>query len=395
MPLPLEGVRVLDLTRILAGPYATMKLADMGAEVPKVEIPVTGDDTRKWGPPFANGEATYFIAVNRNKRSLTLNLKSPRAKEVLERLIKQSDVLLENFRPGTLADLGFPWEQIRALNPRIVYCAISGYGQEGKYRDKASYDVIVQGECGVMELTGQTDGPPTKVGLSIADQIAGMLATEGVLLALFRREKTGQGDRVDISLLDGMLSMMTYQAQMWLSAGQRPKRMGNRHPSIVPYETFQAKDVFMNVGVANEALWRRFCEAIGRADLAADERFDSNEGRVRNREALIPTIQAILRGKEASHWLAAFEAAGIPCGLIRDLEAVCEAAEADSREMIVEADHPAGNIRMVGNPVKLESARGKMKYVGPPRLGQHTNAILRELGFSEDEIDALRTERAV
>lgn len=391
---PLEGLKVLDLTRILAGPYATQKLGDMGATVWKVERPGGGDDTRAWGPPFHEGISTYFMAVNRSKRSLTLDLK--RGDAVLERLVRACDVVIENFRAGTLEGLGWTWERIRAVNPRAVFCSISGYGQVGKHRDRPSFDVIAQGEWGAQDVTGDPDGPPMKFGLSIADLTAGMHAVEGILLALLRRERTGQGDRVDVALSDGLLALLTYQGQMSLTGGVSPRRLGNAHPSIVPYQAFRASDAWINVGVGNEELWRRFCRAIERPDLLEDARFRTNRDRVVHRELLVADLALVLAGRDAAAWLATFAAAEVPAGPIRDVPTALHDARHDARGMITTVQHPeAGPLDMVGNPVKLGSLGMTPGYAPPPRLGEHTAAVLAEVGYSEQEIEALRAEGVV
>ncbi len=388
---PLSGIKVLDLTRILAGPYATQKLGDMGATIWKVERPGQGDDTRAWGPPFHEGISTYFMAVNRSKRSLTLDLKKGDA--VLERLVRACDVVIENFRPGTLEDLGWPWERLRAVNPRAIYCSISGYGQVGKHRDRPSFDVIAQGEWGAQDVTGDPDGPPMKFGLSIADLTAGMHAVEGILLALLRRERTGQGDRVDVALSDGLLALLTYQGQMTLTGGVRPRRLGNAHPSIVPYQAFRARDAWINVGVGNEQIWQRFCRAVERLDLLEDPRFRTNRDRVVHRDVLVADLSRVLAARDAAEWLATFAAAEVPAGPIRDVPTALDDARADARGMVTTVQHPdAGPLDMVGNPVKLDSLGMDPGYAPPPRLGEHTAAILAEVGYTPAEIDALRAQ---
>ncbi len=393
---PLEGVKVLDLTRILAGPYATMKLGDMGADIIKVEKPGEGDDTRSWGPPFFQGLSTYFLSVNRSKRSITIDLKHPKGQEVIEKLVRSCDVVIENFRPGTLEKQGLGWEKIRALNPRAIYCSISGYGHVGERRERASYDVIVQGETGVQDLTGFPDGPPTKLGISIADITAGQHAVEGILLALIGRQKTGKGDRVDIALADGILALLTYQAQMFLSGGKKPGRLGNAHPSIVPYQAFQAQDGFVNVGVGSESLWMKFVEAIERPELAKDARYKANKDRVANRSTLVPDIEGTLRKKPVAHWLEKLEAAGIPVGAINTVPTALDIARTEGRGMIASVKHPdAGPLDMVGNAVKLESMGFAPDYTPPPRVGEHTDAVLAELGYSKDAIGTLRSAGAL
>lgn len=391
---PLAGVVVLDLTRILAGPYATQKLGDMGATVWKVERPDGGDDTRAWGPPFHHGISTYFMAVNRSKRSITLDLKKGDA--VLERLVKGCDVIVENFRPGTLEKLGWTWERIRALNPRAIFCSISGYGQEGRSRDRPSYDVIAQGESGAQEVTGDPDGPPMKFGLSIADLTAGQHAVEGILLALHRRERTGQGDRVDVALIDGMLALLTYQAQMSLTGGKRPRRLGNAHPSIVPYQAFRARDAWVNVGVGNEELWRKFCKAIARPELLQDARYTTNKDRVEHREPLIADLTRTFAAKDAADWLALLDAAGVPAGRIRDVPQALDDARAEGRGMVTTVTHPdAGPLPMVGNAVKLGSLGLAPTYGPPPRLGEHTAEVLASVGLAPHEVEALRRDGVV
>jgi homotetrameric cytidine deaminase len=391
---PLAGVVVLDLTRILAGPYATQKLGDMGATIWKVERPEGGDDTRAWGPPFHHGISTYFMAVNRSKRSITLDLKKGDA--VLERLVKGCDVIVENFRPGTLEKLGWTWERIRTLNPRAIFCSISGYGQEGRSRDRPSYDVIAQGESGAQEVTGDPEGPPMKFGLSIADLTAGQHAVEGILLALHRRERTGTGDRVDVALIDGMLALLTYQAQMSLTGGKRPRRLGNAHPSIVPYQAFRARDAWVNVGVGNEGLWREFCGAIGRNDLLADARYTTNKDRVEHREPLIADLTKVFAGKDAADWLAALDAAGVPAGRIRDVPQALDDARAEGRGMVTTVSHPeAGDLPMVGNAVKLGSLGLDPSYGPPPRLGEHTADVLASVGYAPDEVARLKRDGVV
>ncbi|MBX3468817.1 MAG: CoA transferase [Planctomycetes bacterium] len=386
---PLAGVKVLDLTRILAGPYATQKLGDMGATVWKVERPGAGDDTRAWGPPFHEGISTYFMAVNRSKRSITLDLKKGDA--VLERLVRACDVVIENFRAGTLEGLGWTWERIREVNPRAIFCSISGYGQVGRHRDRPSFDVIAQGEWGAQDVTGDPDGPPMKFGLSIADLTAGQHAVEGILLALLRRERTGEGDRVDVALSDGLLALLTYQAQMSLTGGVAPRRLGNAHPSIVPYQAFRARDGWVNVGVGNEGLWRRFCLALERPDLLEDPRFRTNRDRVVHRDALVADLARVFAARDAAEWLRLLEAAEVPAGPIRDVPAALEDARTDVRGMVTTVQHPeAGPLAMIGNAVKLGSLGLDPAYAPPPRLGEHTAEVLAEVGFSPDEVEALR-----
>ncbi len=375
---PLDGVRVLDLTRVLAGPFCSMALGDMGAEVIKIEEPGKGDDTRTW-PPYAGGEATYFLSVNRNKKSLTLNMKAPEGRAILERLVARADVLLENFRPGTMERLGVGYASLRALNPRLVYCAISGFGESGPEAGRAGYDLIVQGESGLMDITGFAGGPPVKVGTSIADLVAGMSAAQGVTLALLARARTGKGQKVEISMLDVMASLLTYQAGLYWNAGARPGRRGNQHPSIVPYEVFQAADAYVTLGVANNSLWERMCAAIGRPELAKDPRFATEADRVANRDALVPLLNEILGARPAAHWLDRLEAAGVPAGRIKTVAEVCESEHLRARGMLVRLEHPkAGPYTVMGVPVKLWETPGAA--VAPaPLLGQHTDEILTRL----------------
>jgi len=355
-----------------------MSLGDMGAEIIKVEEPGKGDDTRGW-PPFAGGESTYFMSVNRNKKSLTLNMKAPEGQSILRQLIAKADVVIENFRPGTMERLGFGYEALRKLNPRLIYCSISGFGESGPESSRPGYDLIVQGESGVMDLTGFPDGPPVKVGNSIGDLVAGMSAAQGVTLALLSRGKTGKGQRVEIGMLDVMASLLTYQAGLYWNAGGKPARRGNQHPSIVPYEVFQAQDAYMTLGVANNSLWERMCGAIGRDDLAKDARFDSEAKRVTNRDALIPALNAEFGKRPAAEWLARLDKAGVPAGRIKSVAEVCESEHLRARGMFVKLNHAkAGAVTAMGVPIRLWETPGGAQAAAP-LLGQHTDEILSGL----------------
>jgi crotonobetainyl-CoA:carnitine CoA-transferase CaiB-like acyl-CoA transferase len=392
---PLAGIRVLDLTRVLAGPFCTMMLGDMGADVIKLEEPGKGDDTRSW-PPFLGGEATYFMAVNRNKRSLTLNLKAPAGQTIFRTLVASSDVVVENFRPGTMDKLGFGYKALTRLNPRLVYCSISGFGESGPDAQRAGYDLIVQGESGIMDITGFPDTPPAKVGTSIADLVAGMNAAHGIVLALHARTRTRRGQKVEIGMLDGMAALLTYQAALYFGTGARPTRRGNAHPSIVPYEVFKAADAYLTLGVANTSLWERCCRALDRPDLVKDPRFDTEAHRVEHRETLVALLNEILSTRSADEWLKRLEAAGVPAGRIKTVAEVCESEHLKARDMIVTLPHPAaGPVTMMGIPIKLHSTPGAAR-TAPPRLGQHTTAILEKIaGVKRAAIAGLRRDGVV
>ncbi len=375
---PLSGIRVLDLTRVLAGPFCSMILADMGAEVIKIEEPGKGDDTRSW-PPFVGSEATYFMSVNRNKKSLTLNLKSPAARKIFTELVKTSDIVLENFRPGTMEKLGLGYGMLSKINTKLIYCAISGFGESGPDAGRAGYDLVVQAESGVMDITGFADGPPVKMGTSIADLVAGMSAAHGVSLALLARAKTKHGQKVELGMLDAMAALLTYQAGIYWGTGQKPGRRGNAHPSIVPYEVFKAADAYLTLGVANNSLWERCCTALARTDLIKDVRFATETARVENRATLVPLLNEILGERTADEWMKRLEAAGVPAGRIRTVPEVCESEHLKARGMIQRLEHPkAGGITVFGVPIKLHATPGAVK-TPPPTLGQHTDQVLRSL----------------
>lgn len=391
---PLEDVLVVDLTRALAGPYCTMMLADLGARVIKVESPEGGDDTRGWGPPFLEGESAYFMSVNRNKESVALNLKHPRGVEVLHRLLERADVLVENFRPGVMERLGLDYPRVHDRYPRLVYCSISGFGQTGPYREKPAYDLILQGMGGIMGITGEEDGPPVKVGVAVADISAGMFAAFGILAALRVRDRTGRGQWVDASLLDGQVAWLTYAAANYFATGKDPVRMGSAHPNLCPYQAFETQDGYLNVAVGSEAIWKRFCEVVD-PRLADDERFRTNAERVRHRNELIPLLQARFRQRPTQEWVQILEAAGVPCGPIYTVSQVFQDPQTLHRQMRVELDHPkAGRIVVTGVPVKFSDTPGSVR-TPPPLLGQHTRPVLRELGYSDEEVEQLQRVGAV
>ncbi len=393
---PLDGVKVVDLSRILAGPYCTQALADAGADVIKVEEPLKGDDTRGWGPPFVRGESAYFLSVNRGKRSLALNLKDPRGREILWRLLEGADVLVENFRPGTLDRLGFSWEEAHRRHPRLVYASISGYGADGPWGGRPGYDAVIQGEAGLMSVTGTAEGPPLKVGASLADVLAGMTAFQGIVLALLRRERSGEGSRVDVSLLESLLSALAYHNATWLLAGNVPTRMGNRHPSLAPYEAFEAADGYLIVGVGSETLWRAFCHAVGAPEYAEDARFRTNALRVEHYGALRALLTPLFRGRSVEAWMTVLGAAGVPCGRVRSVAEALEGPQVAARGLILDVTHETlGAGRYVGSPIGLSGAeRGSRRP--PPLLGQHTVEVLSErLRLDAEAIEALRRDGVV
>ncbi len=396
MAKPLSGIRVLDLTRALAGPYCTMMLGDMGAEIIKVESPDGGDDSRAWAPPFIGKESAYFLSCNRNKKSITLNLRSEAAKKILTDLIKISDVVVENFRPGVMTKMGFPYETLKAINPKVIFCSITGFGTKGPDAKKPGFDLIAQGMSGFMSFTGEVGGGPIKVGVAIADINAGMFSAYGVLAALFHREKTGEGQVVQTSLFETMLAQLTFQAGRFFATGEPPKPEGNRHPLIAPYESFPCQDGFINIAAANDNLFSGTCTAIGLPELPKDPRFTNNGLRVKNREALISIIEAKTRTFTVKGLQNILDEAGIPNGPIWSVAQALTSEQAHALEMVKEIDHPTcGKIKLTGVPVKLSKTPGAVE-LPPPTLGQHTEEVLTKvLSYSKSEVDKLRKEKVI
>ncbi len=392
---PLAGFTVLDLTRVLSGPYCTMVLGDLGARVIKVEQPRKGDDTRAWGPPFVGAESAYFLSINRNKESVTLDYKPAAGREVLEKLVARADVLVENYRPGTLERVGFGWEAVHARFPRLVYASISGYGQTGPRRDEAGYDAVMQAEGGLMSVTGEADRPGYRLGVAITDMVAGLYCAQGITAALLARERSGEGQRVDIGMLDTTAALLTYQAANWFTTGKTPLRQGNRHATIAPYETFTTADGEIVIAVGNDEIWKRFCPAAGLPELADDPRFATNKDRMENYQDMRPPIDRVFRTATNAEWIARLNAAGVANGEVRDIGQMLNDPQLAAREMVQTLMHPTiGATRVIGAPIKLSATPASLRSA-PPVLGQHTDAVLAEIGYSPADISSLRDTRVV
>ncbi len=393
--LALEGVRVLDLTQIMAGPYCTMMLADMGADVVKVEKPNGGDDTRRMGPPFIEGESAAFLGINRNKRSIVIDLRSDSGRELAQRMALESDVLVQNFRPGSLDRMGLGYKQVREINPAIVYCTISGFGATGPYAQRGGFDLVTQGMSGLMSVTGYAGGPPAKVGVPVCDLNAGMFGAIGILTAYINRLRTGQGQHVDTSLLEGGIAYTFWESAMYFATGDVPEPKGSAHRLTAPYQAFETSDGYVNIGAANQANWERLCTAIGRDELATDPRFVEPRDRMNNLDELVSTLEQVFSQETSAHWLEKLADAGVPAGPINDLGEVYADPQVQAREMMVETEHPiAGRVKNIGIPIKLSETPGQFQRPAPT-LGQHTDEVLTELGCSPNEIEKLRSDGVV
>ena len=396
MQMPLEDVKILDLSHALAGPFCSTMLGDFGAQVIKVEPPGHGDIARGWGPPFYKTETAYFVSLHRNKKSIEIDLKHPQGKELFFRLVEQCDVVLENYRVGTLAKLGIDYEQGRARNPGIIYCSVSGFGQDGPYRDRAALDLIIQAESGMISITGEPGGRGVRCGVSVADMVAGMYAAFGIMNALRVKEKTGQGQYVDVSMLEGQLGLLQGTIGSYLADGEVPEPMGTAYKALLPYQTFRTKTHDLALAVGSDRLWRIFCPLMGLDDMLEDPRYATNAARNANRDALITRLQEIFLTKTYEAWEAILLQHGIPMGAINTIDKVVEHPQVQARGAIVETAHPvAGTVKIVGVPVKLSQTPGAVREPAP-LLGQHTDAVLREyLGMDDAKITALRQAGAI
>ena len=391
---PLENLVVLDLTRVLAGPYSAMMMGDFGADIIKIEQPGVGDDSRAFGP-FVGKESAYFMSLNRNKRSMTLNFKEQAARDLFKEMVKKADVVLENYRPGTMENFGLGYDVLKEINPKIIYAACSGFGQTGPYKLKPAYDIIVQAMGGIMSITGAEGGEPTRVGASVGDIIAGLFTSIGVSMALYHRALTGEGQKIDVSMLDCQVAVLENAISRYFVNGVAPEPLGNRHPSITPFEGFTASDGYVIVGAGNDRLWVKLCNLLEKCELINDERFVNNGARTHNQKALKEILDAVFKNKTIDQWLVLLEEAGIPCAPINTVDRVVNDPQIKSRDMIVEVEHPvAGKMHIPGVPIKMSATPGSIESPAP-LLGQHTDEILKEFGLSSEDIAELRAKNAL
>ena len=392
---PLKGIRVLDLTRILAGPYATMILRDLGAEVIKIEQPGTGDEARDFGP-FKNDFSLYFMSVNRGKKSVTLNLKSQRGKELFLELVKGSDILVENFRPGTMEKLGLDYESLKEHHPSLLYAACSGFGQTGPYAMRGAYDMIIQGMGGIISITGEPDRPPVRVGTSIGDITSALFTAIGILSALRHRDQTGEGQLIDVGMLDCQVAILENAMVRYFSTGDIPRPLGRRHPAITPFEVFESADGYVVIAIGNNELWRKFCEHVGHPELIDDERFHTNALRTENHESLFPILAEIMCRRTTDAWVEALEAIGVPCGPVNTVDKVANDPQVLAREMIAEVEHDTtGTVQIPGMPIKLSETPGQIDAPAP-NLGEHTSEVLTDLlGLGAEEVKQLKQDKVV